>query len=150
VPPNSINSWNELENKFHEHFFVGEYELGLADLASVRQGCEESVNDYIRRFWDTRNRCFRIHVADKELAGLAFNGLLSYLRNKLDGTQFFSIAQLHQRALACESRFKETSKSATPTIHLIERDSSDDESADVYTAEFIWPTKAKSSACSSL
>jgi hypothetical protein len=33
LPPNSINSWNELENKFHEHFFAGEYELGLADLA---------------------------------------------------------------------------------------------------------------------
>jgi hypothetical protein len=76
--------------------------------------------------------------------------LLSYLRDKLDGTQFFSIAQLHQRALACESRFKETSKSAAHTIHLIERDSSNDESGDVYTAEFIWPTKAKSSACSSL
>jgi hypothetical protein len=140
----------ELESKFHEHFFVGEYELGLADLASVRQGHEESVNDYIRRFRDTRNRCFQIHVADKELAWLAFNGLLSYLRDKLDGTQFFLIAQLHQRALACESRFKETSKSAARTIHLIERDNSDDESVDVYTAEFIWPTKAKSSTCSSL
>jgi hypothetical protein len=66
--------------------FSREYELGLADLASVRQGREESVNDYIRRFWDTRNWCFRIHVADKELAGLAFNMLLSYLRDKLDGT----------------------------------------------------------------
>jgi hypothetical protein len=95
LPPNSINSWNELESKFHKHFFTGEYELGLADLASVQQGREESVNDYIRRFRDTRNRCFRIHVADKELVGLAFNGLLSYLRDKLDGTHFFSIAQLH-------------------------------------------------------
>jgi hypothetical protein len=150
LPPNSINSWNELESKFHEHFFAGKYELGLADLASVRQGREESVNDYIRRFRDTRNRCFWIHVADKELAGLAFNGLLSYLRDKFDGTQFFSIAQLHQRALACESRFKETSKSAARTIHLIERDSLDDESTNVYTVEFIWPAKAKPSACSSL
>jgi hypothetical protein len=60
------------------------------------------------------------------------------------------LAQLNQRALACESRFKEISKSVARTIHLIERDSSNDESADVYTAEFIWPTKAKSSACSSL
>jgi hypothetical protein len=42
------------------------------------------------------------------------------------------------------------SKSATRTIHLIECDSSDDGSADVYAAEFIWPIKAKSSACSSL
>jgi hypothetical protein len=86
LPPNSINSWNDLESKFHEHFFFGEYELGLSDLTSVRQGHEESINDYIRRFWDTKNRCFRIHVADKELVGLAFNGLLSYLRDKLDGT----------------------------------------------------------------
>ena len=92
LPPNSINSWNELESKFHEHFFAGEYELGQADLALVHQGREESVNDYIRRFWDTRNRCFRIHVADKELAWLAFNGLLFYLRDNLDGTQFFLIA----------------------------------------------------------
>jgi hypothetical protein len=76
--------------------------------------------------------------------------LLSYLRDKLDGTQSFSVAQLHQRALTSKSRFKETSKSASRTIHLIERDSSDDESVDVYTAEFVWPTKAKSSVCSSL
>jgi hypothetical protein len=76
--------------------------------------------------------------------------LLSYLGDKLDGTQFFSIAQLHQRALACESLFKETSKSTARTIHLVEHDNLDDEFAYVYTAEFVWPTKAKSSACSSL
>jgi hypothetical protein len=43
-----------------------------------------------------------------------------------------------------------TSKSVAHTVHLVERDSSDDESADVYPVEFVWPTKAKSSACSSL
>jgi hypothetical protein len=108
MPPNSINSWNDLESKFHEHFFSGKYELVLADLSSVQQGREESVNNYIWRFRDTRNQCFQIHVTDKELAGLAFNGLLSYLRDKLDGAQFFLIAQLHQQALACKSRFKKT------------------------------------------
>jgi hypothetical protein len=86
LSPNSINYWNDLESKFHEHFFFGEYELGLDDLASVRQGREESVNDCIRRFRDTKNRRFRINVADKELEGLTFNGLLSYLRDKLYGT----------------------------------------------------------------
>jgi hypothetical protein len=58
LPPNSINSWEESERKFHEHFLSGEHELELANLASIRQGPEESVNDYIRRFRDTRNRCF--------------------------------------------------------------------------------------------
>jgi hypothetical protein len=38
--------------------------------------------------------CFQVHVENKELAGLAFNVLLSYLRDKLDrdkinDTQFF-------------------------------------------------------------
>jgi hypothetical protein len=37
LPPNSIHSYNDLESKFHE-YFSGEYEVGLADLALVRQG----------------------------------------------------------------------------------------------------------------
>jgi hypothetical protein len=50
LSPNFINSWNDLESKFHEHLFSREYELGLVDLTSVRQGHEELVNDYIWRF----------------------------------------------------------------------------------------------------
>jgi hypothetical protein len=65
--------------------------------------------------------------------------LLSYLRDKVDGTQFFSIAQINQWALAYESRYKETSISGTRTIHLVELDSSDDQSTNVYTDELIWP-----------
>jgi hypothetical protein len=64
-----------LEQKFHDHFFSGDSELDLVDLAALRQGKDESVNEYIRRFQDTRNRCFQIHLAEKQLAGLAFNGL---------------------------------------------------------------------------
>jgi hypothetical protein len=81
------------------------------------------------QMWTGRSLC--------QLAGLAFNGLLSYLRDKLDGTQFLLIAQLHQRALACERQYKETSKSDTRTIHLVECDSSYDESANVYTADLV-------------
>jgi hypothetical protein len=64
----------------------------------------------------------------------------------------FSIAQLHQRALACESQSKEESKLTSHNVLLVERDqsSSDDESAEVYTAELVWPTKDKPSTCSSL
>jgi hypothetical protein len=57
LPPNSILSWGDLEQKIHDHFFSGDYELDLVDLVALRQAKDESVNDYIRRFWDTRNRC---------------------------------------------------------------------------------------------
>jgi hypothetical protein len=55
LPPNSILSWGDLEQKFHDHFFSGDYELDLVDLVALRQAKDESVNDYIQRFWDTRN-----------------------------------------------------------------------------------------------
>jgi hypothetical protein len=110
LPPNSILLWGDLEQNFHDHFFTGDYELDLVDLVTLRQGKDESVNDYIRRFRDTRNRCFQIHLAEKQLAGLAFDGLRYYLKERLEGVQFFTLAQLHQRALACESRSKELAK----------------------------------------
>jgi hypothetical protein len=31
LPPNSILSWGDLEQKFHDHFFSGDYELDLVD-----------------------------------------------------------------------------------------------------------------------
>jgi hypothetical protein len=48
LPPNSISSWGELEQKFHDHFFSSDYELDLVDLVALRQGKDESVNEYIR------------------------------------------------------------------------------------------------------
>jgi hypothetical protein len=137
LSPNYINSWEELEQKFHEHFFLAEHELELSDLATVRQGPKESVNDYIRRFRDTRNRCFRIHVTEKQLTGLAFSGLRPYLKDKLDRTQFFSLVHLHQRALTCESRSKEAPKLASQKMHIVGCDNSDNESIDVYTTNLF-------------
>jgi hypothetical protein len=67
LPPNSILLWGDLEQKFHDHFFSGDYELDLVDLVSLRRAKDESVNDYIRRFRDTKNRCFQIHLAEKQL-----------------------------------------------------------------------------------
>jgi hypothetical protein len=57
---------------------------------------------------------------------------------------------LHLRALTCESRSKEASKSASHKLHLVGCDNLDDESIDVYAAELVWPAQAKPSSCSSL
>jgi hypothetical protein len=80
LPPNSILSWGDLKQNFHDHFFSGDYELDLVNLVALRRGKDELVNDYIRRFRDTRNQCFQIHLAEKQLAGLAFDGLRYYLK----------------------------------------------------------------------
>jgi hypothetical protein len=59
---------------------------------------------------------------------------------------------LHPQALACESGSKDTSKMTRHNIHIVDDDesSSDDESPEVYTAQLVWPAKAKPPTCSSL
>ena len=55
LAPNSIQSWNQLERKFHDHFYNGHNEAKLSDLASVKQGQDEPASDYFRRFRDIKN-----------------------------------------------------------------------------------------------
>jgi hypothetical protein len=84
LPPNSIDSWVSLEEKFHDYFYNGEVELRLFDLTSLRQKYTETVSDYFRRFREVRNRCYNLTIAEKDLADLPFAGLTPYLRDKLD------------------------------------------------------------------
>jgi hypothetical protein len=53
-----------------------------------------------------------------------------YLKEILKGIQFFTLAQLDQRALACESWNKYATKAVRHNVHMVECDqsSSDDES----------------------
>jgi hypothetical protein len=41
LAPNPIDSWDQLEQKFHDHFFSGSYQLKLTNLTSVRQNKED-------------------------------------------------------------------------------------------------------------
>ena len=114
----------------------------MSHLTSVRQSFDESVNDYIRRFRDTKNRCFSVNIAEKDLADLAFNGLRSHIKERLEGYNFFTVAQVHQRALAIESRSKEPQESHRhhhSSVHALDcnSDCSDDESNDVCAGEFV-------------
>jgi hypothetical protein len=81
------------------------------------------------------------------LADLAFNGLRYYVKEKLEGHLFTSVNQVLDRALAQKTRSKELvkSKSDRPNIHFLNNnvDTLDDESGDVYAAEFAWSSKDK-------
>ena len=59
LPPNSVHSWNELEQKFHDHFYSGVNEAKLTDLTSVKQGRDESIHDYFTRFKDAKKSVFQ-------------------------------------------------------------------------------------------
>ena len=94
LTPNSIRSWNELEQKFHDHFYSGDNETKLMDLTSVRQGRDASIHEYFKKFKDIKNRCFNLSLSEKDLVDLALASLCSSYREKLDGSSFYSINQL--------------------------------------------------------
>jgi hypothetical protein len=102
LAPGSIRNWEQLERKFYDHFYSGSYEMKLTDLASVRQGRDESVIDYVRRFKDIKNSCFSLTISETGLADLCFRGLQSSMGEKIGGYEYYSVSQLANKAIMTE------------------------------------------------
>ena len=154
LPPNSVHSWNELEQKFHDHFYSGLNQAKLTDLTSVRQGRDEFIHDYFRRFKDVKNRCYNFSIFERDFAGLALGGLCSHFKEKLEGYDSSYISQLQIRSLVQDSKLKkakETCETHQSNTHVdCESDNSDDERKGVCVAELVWPSEAIPYSCSSL
>ena len=163
LAPNSISTWAQLEQKFHEYFYSGETELRLSDLTMVRQKYNEHVHDYIRRFRDVKNRCFSLTIAEKDLADLAFSGLLAHIKDKLEGQEFLDVNQVLQKALAQENRAKEIkqysrfkdNRNKEKDNHVVnaldyDSDSASEDDVNICVAEWVQAPKSKPFACSAL
>jgi hypothetical protein len=135
-----------LERKFYDHFYSESIQLKLTDLTSVRKGRDETISAYIKRFKETKNRCFNLSITDIDLADICLKGLRSSIRDKIEGSDFLSVAHVHVRALVVENRMnkeKDNFKSCRSNVHIINYDSdgSNDSGKKVYDAEFVWPSK---------
>ncbi|KAM1596854.1 hypothetical protein ACFX1Z_031815 [Malus domestica] len=55
LPPNSVQSWEKLVEKFHEQFYRPGMEMSVSLLARMAQASDESPMDYLTRFKSARN-----------------------------------------------------------------------------------------------
>jgi hypothetical protein len=132
--------------------------LKLSHLTLVKQNSNETVSEYIRRFKYTRNRCYGLIISDRDLADLAYVGLLDIHKAKLECQEFLDVSQVFQRALANESRVKESGNLQNPSkkvkhhVHLLnyEFNNLDDCGEDVYATEFTWSSNNPPHTCASL
>jgi hypothetical protein len=76
---NNVNNWEIMEQKFHDYFYYGETELRLSHLTMVKQKYNESTSEFIRRYRDTRNKCYSLTIEERDMAELAFVSLHSSL-----------------------------------------------------------------------
>jgi hypothetical protein len=122
-PACSIGSWAELEEKFHSHFYTNIHETRLSHLASVHQGRDKSVLDFVKRFREIKNRCFHLMISKRDLTDLCFASLCPSIRDKLEHYEFVNVDQLLQRVVSAESRLKEsreTYKSNRHNVHIVD------------------------------
>jgi hypothetical protein len=157
LPPYSIGSWVSLEQKFHNYFYNGEVELRLSDLTSLRQKYTEIVFDYLRQFREVRSRCYNLTIAKKDLADLAFVGVTSYLRDKLDMHEFSDTNQLLQCASPYEnrtksSRFRDSANKDKEKHHVnfVDEEANDEEGNGICVAEWVEKPGVKPISCSFL
>ena len=114
--------------------------MKLTDLTSVKQTRDESVSDYFKRFKEVKNRCFNLSISDKDLVDVALNGLRLYLKEKLEGFDYYNLNALQLWAMNQEYKIRNSKDAYKPhrsNTHIVEydSDSSSDEDNEVYTAE---------------
>ena len=89
------------------------------------------------------------------MAYLAYNGLRSYLKEKLEGFGFLMVNHLQMRAIGVEFNYKNSKDSFKPhrsNTRVVENNSDclDYEEKGLYAVEFVWPSKDKPSTCPTL
>jgi hypothetical protein len=65
------------------------------------------VADYVKRFRDTRNKCYSLTIGERDIAELVFVGLIPSIRDKMEGHDFSDMNDVLQRAMAHENCAKE-------------------------------------------
>jgi len=97
LPPNSVITWADLEKQFHKYIFSGVHEKKITDLVRLRQRNDESVESFVQRLRDVKNKCYSLVLDDWQLADLAFQGLLPHIKDKCASQEFESLSHLVQR-----------------------------------------------------
>jgi hypothetical protein len=96
-------------------------------------------------------------ITEKDLADLAFTGLTTYIRDKLDGQEFSDTNQLLQRALpyknrAQSSRFWDSANKDKEAhhVHFLEDVHNDEEGNEICVVEWVEKLGGKPISCSFL
>jgi hypothetical protein len=97
LPPQSVGTCRELEQKFHAHYFSGSTEKKLIDLTTLKQRYNEMPLEFLRRFREVKGMCFSLTLLDDQLADMAVSGMLPAIREKLFGMEIDSLGQLSQK-----------------------------------------------------
>ncbi|KAK1609148.1 hypothetical protein QYE76_032821 [Lolium multiflorum] len=139
LQPNSVRSWKQLEEQFHTQYHSEATEAGIAELAQVRQRRGETVSEYIQRFRTVKNRCYSVHLTEKEAVELAVAGLAASFKDLTFQVEYNSLAHMVQRLTLYEQRHPELYQDKFKrAITLVNADEDEDSAEDQEVAVAEW------------
>ncbi|KAK1664852.1 hypothetical protein QYE76_053011 [Lolium multiflorum] len=139
LQPNSVQSWKQLEELFHTQYHSETTEAGIAELAQVRQKRGETVAEYIQRFRTVKNRCYSVHITEKEAVELAVAGLAASFKDLTFQVEYNSLTHLVNRLTLYEQRHPELYQDKFKrAISLVNADEDEDSTEDQEIAVAEW------------
>jgi hypothetical protein len=102
--------------------------------------------DYMCRFRDAWNKCYRLTIGEKDLTELAFVELSTALKDMMDGQDFTNVNQVLQRVVGYESHarepksyvwIRENPSKDKPGVNVMEEDSASEDDTEVCMAKWV-------------
>jgi len=126
LTPNSVITWADLEKQFHKYFFSGVHVKKITDLVRLRQRNDESIESFVQRLWDVKNKCYSLVLDDRLLADLAFHRLLPHIKDKYASQEFESLNHVVQRISDQDIKTYEPRKAWNKKVSFVDQAMSSD------------------------
>jgi len=138
LPPNSVITWANLEKQFHKYFFSGVHEKKITDLVMLKQRNDELVESFVQRLRDVKNKSYSLILDDRQLADLAFQGLLPHIRDKYASQEFESLSHLVQRISDQDIKAFEPKRAWNKKVSFVDEVTSSDSDEEPVISLAVW------------
>jgi hypothetical protein len=111
--------------------------MKITDLTRLKQRNDETIAGFVQRFREVSNKCYNLNLGDKQLAELAFQGLLPTLREKYASHDFESLSQLVSWMSQETAKSYEPRRNFQKKVSYVDYSDSEDEDNMIGLAELV-------------
>ena len=140
-------TWADLEKQFHKYFFSGVHEKKITDLVRLKQRNDESVESFVQRLREVKNKCYSLVLDDRQLADLAFQGLWLHIRDKYASQEFESLSHLVQRISDQDIKPFEPKRAWNKKVSFVDEAAGSDSNEEPVIGLEEWVKKKKPMSC---
>ena len=123
------------------------HEKKITDLVKPRQRNDESIESFVQRLRDVKNKCYSMVLDDRQLVDLPFQGLLPNIKDKYTSQEFESLSHLVQRISNQDIKAFEPKRAWNKKVSFVDEATSSDSDEEPVISLVEWVKNKKSMSC---